>query len=704
MAQIRAGFLGAGYIAKWHAEVLAGRSDARLVAVADPALSAAEALAGVHGAAAYASLEAMLAEAQLDTLHVLTPPHLHRAHAETALAAGVHVYTEKPCALSSSDCAAMISAALTAGRVISVNHNFLGQPGWTRLRAALADGRLGKIDMAEIRWLFPLPPIRSGPFGLWMLRKPENLLLELGPHLFAFATALFGPLEDLHVRTGKEIDLPNGGRLPQTFDILARAAGDVAVTLTLSLVEGAEDRSVHLRGVSGIARYDYGNDVLVIERPNASDIVINPLRRELSLAGQHLREGVVNALRQGLSLNRRQPYALGFHATMDAFYDAVTGTRPLPEDFSAETAGRVIAGVEAAIAALPTTPAADVRPPPPAPAPDAPVALVIGGTGFIGRALVAALVADGQAVRVLSRSAQNPFPALGAAVTMVTASMQDEAALADAMAGVQTVYHLAKAEEKTWEGYLRNDVEVAERVARAALSAGVRRFVYTGTIASYDASRPERTITEDIDFGTEDEMERRNLYARSKALCEARLEAMARDRGLPLVIARPGIVLGAGGPLQHWGIGRWHGAGAVRIWGSGRNILPFVLVEDVADALVRIGHVNGIEGQSFNLVGPPMLSARDYFDAIHRLTGTRIRAQPGNLTMFWMGDMVKYGLKRFVLRRKGLTQPSLADWKARAHLSPFDHRRAVEVLGWQPETDQDRFILRAIGDKSFFGF
>ena len=40
----------------------------------------------------------------------------------------------------------------------------------------------------------------------------------------------------------------------------------------------------------------------------------------------------------------------------------------------------------------------------------------------------------------------------------------------------------------------------------------------------------------------------------------AKLAKLNTDK-LPLVIARPGIVVGHGGPLQHWGIGRWHGAG-----------------------------------------------------------------------------------------------------------------------------------------------
>lgn len=303
---------------------------------------------------------------------------------------------------------------------------------------------------------------------------------------------------------------------------------------------------------------------------------------------------------------------------------------------------------------------------------------------------------------MLSRGRADPFADLGGRVETVPASLKDPAALRAAMAGVDAVFHLARAEEASWEGYLENDVAVTEAIAEAALDAGVRLFVYTGTIASYDASRPGRPIDEDTGFGPD--MERRNLYARSKALCEARLEALRRTRGLPLVIARPGIVVGAGGPLQHWGIGRWHGAGAVRIWGDGRNVLPLVLVEDVADALVRILDAPDVVGRSFNLVGEPLMSARDYFEALREKTGTRIEVAEGSLTAFFLADLAKHLLKRHVLRKRGLTAPSLVDWRSRAHLSPFRNDRAKEALGWRPEADRARFCERAFGGASLFGF
>src|SRR5690606_4092263 len=161
----------------------------------------------------------------------------------------------------------------------------------------------------------------------------------------------------------------------------------------------------------------------------------------------------------------------------------------------------------------------------------------------------------------------------------------------------------AKSMDTTWESALENDVGVALRVAGAAQEAGVRRLVYTGTIASYDMSDPSVTITEATGFGAD--MSDRNLYARSKAECEAQLMELQRKHALPLVIARPGLVGGAGGPLQRWAIGRWHGAGALRIWGHGRNVLPFVLADDVSDALIRMMEVDAAVGQSFNRIGEP---------------------------------------------------------------------------------------------------
>lgn len=685
---IRIGLIGAGYIASWHADALRATPGVRITAICDRSRGAAEGLAAAHGAQVFTSVAELIAARACDAVHILTPPNLHHDLAIECLTGGLDVLVEKPVALSAAETRAIAETAARMGKRFSPGHNFLGLPRYEALKAMVADGQLGRIAEARITWCLPLAPLRSGPYGLWLLREPKNLLLELGPHPLSFAVDLFGPLEILATTTGQPIPLPGGETRDQSWRILARA-GDVDVTLTLSMVETVDDRSVTLRGSSGRAHLDYAADTLVTTRDNTADLVVNPLLKQMGAAREHLREGLRNAAIQTGSLNRRSPYGQSFQGMNRAVYDGPD------QRFSPEAAIAVMQAIDDTLALIPARPAPAVHTGTPRPG-----VMVIGGTGYIGRSLTRALVAEGHDVRVLSRGAHGPFPDLADRVETCPVSLTDKDGITAAMAGIHTVYNLTKSMDDTWEDALKNDVGTAVRIGEAALQAGVSRLIYTGTIASYDMSDPDAMITETTGFG---DIEARNLYARSKAECERRLMRMHRQDGLPLVIARPGIVVGGDGPLQHWGIGRWHGAGAVKLWGNGRNILPFVLADDLSDGLIAMMDRDAALGRSFNLTGDHLLSGRDYFEAIHERLGARMRVSSGNLTAMWMADGVKYALKRYALGRRNAVRPSLADWKSRAHLARFDNSLPKRALGWHPEADRDRFLARALDAKALFG-
>jgi predicted dehydrogenase/nucleoside-diphosphate-sugar epimerase len=699
---VRAALLGAGYISKWHADALRRVKGVEIAAVCDLSRGAAQALADQYGAPrVFASLDEMLAAGVADCVHVLTPPHIHAEAAEKILNAGVAAFVEKPLALSAADCRRLDALAREKNAAFGVNHNFLMLPSYDRLKADLANKVIGPIDTFEANWQFPLTPLRSGPFNLWMLRAPENLLMELGPHLFAFVADIFGEFDGIDVSLRNPIQIPGGLTHHQRWRITGTARG-ASVTLNLSLVEGHDNRSIRLRGLGALANYDFAEDAYRIEQAAMQDIVIGPFMRQLSIAGQALGTGFSNAFRQLKSLNGLAPYGLSIQRAIDSFYASLASGAPVDRRLSAGLAADATAMIESALGKarphfVPRQAPASTG----AEAAKSKVMLVIGGTGFIGRTLCHALAEKGYAVRVFSRGSGAGLERGDGRISIVTGSLKSSDDLRAAMAGVDGVFHLARATETSWEGYLENDVAVTRRIGEACLEAGVKRLVYTGTIDSYDASRPDRPITEETPF--DHDLDRRNLYARSKAACEAELKELEKTKGLPLVLARPGIVIGEGGPLQHWGIAMWRGATACKLWGDGRNVMPFVLVDDTADGLARAMETEGVLGQSFNLIGDPLLSARDYFDAIVTAYGVRMRARPTPLWTYFTVDMVKYLLKRYLARRRGLTKPSYRDWKSRAQLSPYRNDAARTRLGWVPESDKERFIERGIADANLFG-
>jgi nucleoside-diphosphate-sugar epimerase len=173
------------------------------------------------------------------------------------------------------------------------------------------------------------------------------------------------------------------------------------------------------------------------------------------------------------------------------------------------------------------------------------------------------------------------------------------------------------------------------------------------------------------------------------------LRELHKSRGLPLVIMRPGIVIGPGTPVTHLGVARFASETQVHFWGNGKNKLPFVLVEDVADALVRAHDVPGIEGETFLLTSGPLLSAEDYVSEVSRRAGVRIDARARPAWRDWLPDLVKEVAKN-LSRHPNRRWPSLHDWRCRSHRSPYDSSDTRERLDWRPVADRQEMIARGI--------
>jgi nucleoside-diphosphate-sugar epimerase len=187
----------------------------------------------------------------------------------------------------------------------------------------------------------------------------------------------------------------------------------------------------------------------------------------------------------------------------------------------------------------------------------------------------------------------------------------------------------------------------------------------------------------------------RNLYARSKAACEALLRELQQSRGLPLVILRPGIVIGAGSPPAHWGVGMFHSDTRAELWGDGRTKLPLVLVDDVAEALALAADAPRIEGGTFLVTDAPLLSARDYVAEVERASRTRLSVRPTPIWRFFAIDAVKEMLKHMI-RHPNRRASSYHDWNCRAHRSRYDSSGTAGALGWKPVGTREGIVERGI--------
>lgn len=697
-APIRAAIVGTGYIADFHARGIQAADGVELVAVCDANITVAKAFASGWGVPAYASLEAMLAEQSLDVVHVLTPPDLHHRLAKPVLEAGVHVFLEKPMCVSAEETRDLLAIAAARGLTVGVNHSMLFEGAFRRLRDHVRAGDLGPLDHVTFNQFAELAFIRFGPFGNWMLREPGNALLEIGPHPISGLVDLVGVPDEIEVTADRDIVLPSGARVYRRWRIHARA-GRIAADVNIEFGPGFPQRTVAVRGLLGTALADLDANSCTIDRKTPASLDFDRYKRSMAQVAQireQARSTVMDYILSKAKLRKRgNPYQVSILDSVASFYHGLRSPDGLDSRVSGafgrdviETCETIIrnAKLKGRVEQTRVQPAAGLKP----------SILVIGGTGFIGRQLIKQLLDKGHAVRAAGRGSSPALEELGSdKLELMRADMRSEADLARMLDGIDHVFHLATSDAKTWDQFVEREVEPARKLARACLERGVKRLIYTGTIDSYYAGGRAGTITETTPL--DPNIKRRNNYARAKAAVEDLLTEMHRKEGLPVVILRPGIVIGKGGNPFHWGVGKWASEGVVETWGDGANKLPLVLVDDVAAGLVKAMEVPGIEGRSYNLIDLPLLSARDYIDGLERLAGFKVEVHAQPIWRFFLADFIKWPVKRAVGHPDGRRVPSYFDWESRTQKAHFDSSRTREELGWTPISDADRMVSEGIG-------
>lgn len=204
----RVALVGAGFIARVHAEALQSVPNARVTVVVDPNRSAAESLARFcGGASTFGSIEEAVAAEAFDCAHILVPPNIHARAALPVLRAGKPVLLEKPMAERSEDCAELLAAAKQTGTWLGVNQNFLHHPAFARLQRMVEARTLGRPSHVSCIYNVPLRQLAARQFGHWMFQAPVNILLEQAVHPLSQIAAIAGPIGDVRYSQGRRSSL-----------------------------------------------------------------------------------------------------------------------------------------------------------------------------------------------------------------------------------------------------------------------------------------------------------------------------------------------------------------------------------------------------------------------------------------------------------------------------------------------------------------
>jgi nucleoside-diphosphate-sugar epimerase len=223
--------------------------------------------------------------------------------------------------------------------------------------------------------------------------------------------------------------------------------------------------------------------------------------------------------------------------------------------------------------------------------------LVTGGNGFVGRHVVSALQDRGDAVRVLALPAEDTGWLKQRGVAVYHGDVRVPGSLAQPVHGADAVLHLA-AMMDVWrpiEDYRAVNVTGTENIGRAALAAGVRRFVHMSSSSVYGVAlgRPADESFPLAPFP--------DPYPITKAAGDRVVQRMIAEDHLPAVIIRPDQIFGPGDHLHFGRMADRLRSGRGIVVGSGDNAMPFVYVTDVVRGLLLALDHNDAVGQAYNI-------------------------------------------------------------------------------------------------------
>ena len=261
---------------------------------------------------------------------------------------------------------------------------------------------------------------------------------------------------------------------------------------------------------------------------------------------------------------------------------------------------------------------------------DRPTVLVTGASGFVGRHVSPILAHDGWNVRSVVR-----HPA-GYENEVVVGSIGPETDWSAALTGVDAIVHLAarvhhQHEEHADKLYRDVNIDGTLQLARSAIKAGVKQFIFVSTVLVYGRSNDGRPP-----FSEEDIPTPRGLYGVSKAEAETGLKALAHDHDIDVTIIRPPLVYGFGAKGNFASLVRAVKLGVPLPFAAIRNHRAFVSVQNLGSFISwRLSNPGG-KFDVFLVADEEQVSTPEFIRRLARAAGGRALLFPAPASLLSM--------------------------------------------------------------------
>jgi nucleoside-diphosphate-sugar epimerase len=317
-------------------------------------------------------------------------------------------------------------------------------------------------------------------------------------------------------------------------------------------------------------------------------------------------------------------------------------------------------------------------------------AAVTGANGFLGSNLVRRLVETGWSVAALVRATSDRTFLDGLdGVEIVGAGLGDAAALVRTFRGADVVFHCA-ARASDWgppAEFHESNVRTTERVVAAAADAGCGRLVHIGSTVVYGFGG--HVDSDETAPHAPDPFP----YCTTKLEGERRATAIARERGLPLAVVRPGNVFGRNDRVTTVHMYKFLLAGKYAHVAGGRPLTCPTYVENLVDAIVLAATAPGAVGEDFIVTDGLRISWREYVDRTCGALGVKPPWLSVPAAPVYGAAAAVEGLWRLA---RSATPPAITRYRIRQVRRDyhFSIAKARRLLEWAPRVGLDEALAR----------